>query len=349
MGKHKSRKWKQIRLAESREAKRQARCRKLAVRRKLDSEQVSYQPTCVTIKAPKNFALEQPWHDPLVSFLAELRAAFVTGKPSVRIDFRKTERMIAGGALLFFCELQRLVDMYSSVSLRCLPAKDDVVNQVLTHLGVYDLCGLEVDVVPNRADVVGWKTASSEIVDGDKVGKLIEASLDGVLAQQAFRGASEAMINSVNHAYEESRKDGLSDPVSKKWWMFCRQDIEANRLVIAVCDLGIGIPRSLPLKHTKERVQAALNFLSSGRRHTDARLIQAAMEISRTRTGKQGRGLGLHNLKRLIDVAGAGALYIFSNGGMVRYQSNTHVRQNFKNSILGTVVVWSVPLGTADD
>jgi hypothetical protein len=204
-------------------------------------------------------------------------------------------------------------------------------------------------VVPSRPDVVNWKAASSEVVDGTKVGELIETSLDGVLAQQAFRGASEAMINSVNHAYQAPRKDGLPEPPNKKWWMFCRQDQETNRLFIAVCDLGIGIPRSLPLKYTKEVVDKALQYLSAGKRQTDSRLIQAAMEISRTRTNRKGRGLGLHNLKRIIDDAGVGVLYIFSNAGLIQYQANSYKRQNFKSSILGTVVVWSIPLGDTDE
>lgn len=347
MANRKERDLRQRRLAKYRQRKRDRRKQK---RMRLSAHQSSAPPIIKVpyqwVLAPTHLALEGKRHDRLAKFLAELRQTYATGTGLVCIDFRRVESMVAGGALLFFCELQRLTEMYPHVILTCKPAKVNVVNQILTHLGIYALCGHTSAVTPERSDVIDWKTASSNTVQGDFVGRIIEESLEGELAKQAFRGASEAMINSVNHAYEAPRHDGLPDPYEKKWWMFCRHDRDSNRLSIAVCDLGIGIPRSLPLKYSEKAVQAAMNLLSFGRRHTDARLIQAAIEIARTRTNHKGRGLGLHNLKRLVDVSGlGGALYIFSNAGLVHYRGNTFERHNFKRSILATVVVWSIPLG----
>lgn len=343
MAKRKSKEWKQATIARRRGRKLLKRQRSTTVVIEVATAGQIDEAT-FAVRAPRFFALESEWHDDLAVFLAHLRSAFASSLLVVLIDFRVTEKMVAGGTLLFFCELNRLIEMFPQKIVRCIPARDNTVNQVLTHLGIYKACGYESGVVSTRNDVVTWQTSSSDVVDGRKVGVLIENSLKGDLAKQAFRGASEAMINCVNHAYEAARKDGLPSPPTKKWWMFCRQDLDENQLFIAVCDLGIGIPRSLPIKYPSEVIKGALDFLSPGKRQTDSRMIQAAIEIARTRTDRQGRGLGLHNLKRIIDDEQEGMLYIFSNAGLVRYFAGSHMRANFNHSILGTVVVWSIPL-----
>ena len=349
LAQRKSKQWKQNRIAARRARKRLKRLRD--DRTSQVSEFATHiDPSAFVVRAPKEFILEeQRRHDALTEFLTQLRSAFASDRLVVTIDFRPTIRMVAGGSLLFFCELNRLVEIFPLKAVRCIPAKNNTVGQVLTHLGIYRLCNYESDIIPTRKDVVTWKTDSADYVNGRKVGEMIETSLSGDLAKQAFRGASEAMINCVNHAYEASRKDGLPDPTQKKWWMFCREDEVEKSLFIAVCDLGIGIPGSLPLKYPKEMIDKALEFLSKGKRRTDSRLIQAALEIARTRTDRSGRGLGLYNLKRIIDDAKAGRLYIFSNAGLVKYQSGVHTRNNFKRSILGTVVVWAIPIGVANE
>lgn len=301
------------------------------------------------ILAPKCFALEEHRHDTLVEFLTKLREAFHSGSKVVCIDFRQTEKMIAGGTLLFYSELQRLRAMFSTVPVRCVPSKNSVVNQVLEHLNIFQTLGYESDIVPVRQDVVSWRVVSSEEIDGAKVGELLETykSLSGPVVGQLFRGAGEAMFN-VRHAYEEGRNDGLPEPSQKRWWMFCRE--AEGELFVAVCDLGIGIPRSLPLKHPSEVIQSVIDKIPGIQSNLDAKMICAAMQMDRTGTNLSGRGKGLADFKRVIDAVPGARLFIFSNRGLVRYQGGAQKRVSFDRSIKGTVVVWTIPIfaGEAD-
>ncbi|SMQ94247.1 hypothetical protein NBC2815_00889 [Xanthomonas fragariae] len=301
----------------------------------------------IAIVAPVEFALENHNHDLVVDFLQQLCKAAISFQQSGQalvIDFRRTTLMVASATLLFFSELQRLRSIYPGLGLRCIPPKDPAVAEVLQHLKIFQLLGYESSVVPSRPDVISWRVASSSMVDGVQVGSLIETyrSLGSERAKHLFRGVSEAMGNAVNHAYIAPRGDGLPAPPADKWWMFCRQD--EDNLVVAVCDLGIGIPKSLPMLYPEEAFVRLLDFGTRGRIRSDAWMIEAAMQIERTRTSARGRGKGLGDTRRLVDEVPGGRLVILSNRGQLQYRGGAYERKNYEQSIKGTVVLWVVPL-----
>jgi hypothetical protein len=131
-----------------------------------------------------------------------------------------------------------------------------------------------------------------------------------------------------------------------EWWMFSREDKE--RLYIAVCDLGIGIPRSLPKVHTAERVTEAISRIFKDKRPTDGRMINAALRMGRSRTDQGNRGLGFTDILQVINQIDRSALVIYSNRGSLTYKADQQrpsiKTRTFKNSILGTILVWSFPL-----
>ncbi len=311
--------------------------------RRTKSEFVPSRPNEVWVRAPALFELQVvEAHERLVRFLYELRSAF-TLSGTVCIDFRGTTRMIAGGTLLFYAELSRLLLIFPTKPIRCIPSRDLVVNEVLQHLGIFSLLGYRHAVIPTRNDVVTWNTASGTEVDGEEVGRLIE-SYDSVspAVGLVFRGVAEAMLNSIQHGYLADRKDGLATPPEHRWWLFCR--IIEDTFFVAFCDLGIGIPRSLPKKYTSEMIAEARSLVSGGRKASDALMIQAAMEIARTRTEKLGRGKGLADLRKVVDRVEGAELFLFSNRGLVRYKDHAYRRLTYRKSILGTLVVWTIPL-----
>lgn len=302
------------------------------------------------VYAPIHLSLNNEHQSALASFLEHLRIAVSSGLKVVRLDFRRTEMVFSEGMLLFYSELQRLRDMYPRSVFACSPSKVDRVNQVLQHLGVFALLGYQSAVVPNRPDVITWRALSSAEYEAKAVGELIEmyASLKGERARHLFRSVTEAMGNAVRHAYMEPRKDGLKAPVKKKWWMFVREG--SADMTVAICDLGIGIPRSLPIKHPAEFIQAAIAKVSSAvnapthRGKADANMIHAAMEINRTRTGVAGRGKGLRDLQRIVDEVPGGRLMIISNRGRLIYSNGVFSRYGYERSIKGTLVLWTIPL-----
>ncbi len=341
----KTRHWKTIRRLRRIESKRRRYGRRIAKRLHeywlADEHRLS---------APVTFGLFGSHQPFLVEFLANLRCMVGSGSKPVRIDFRKTEMMYTDGTLLFYSELHRLKDMFPSVPFSCTPSKSERVNQVLKHLGLFRLLGYESAVVPSRPDVISWRVVSSAGFDANAVGQLIEkySSLKGANAGYLFRSATEAMYNAVRHAYLDRRRDGLPEPSKKEWWMFVQEGDE--ELTVAICDLGIGIPRSLPKRHLKESIEQAISHIplvtrirkSAGK--ADAEMIHAAMEINRTRTGKAGNGKGLNDLRRIVDEVPGGRMLLLSNRGALIYRNGLFERRGFESSIKGTLVLWNIPL-----
>lgn len=300
-------------------------------------------PGEIRLNSPEYFRLEDDVHDQMAIFLGRLRKAFVSSN-NVCVDFKNLKKVVAGGMLLFFSEIHRLKNLFPRVSVRCFPPKDSAVVQVFRHLRVFELFGYKCKVIPTRADVVSWRYATSENIDGSAVGGVLSAyeSLEGEKSRLLYRGATEAMYNAVGHAYIADREDGLPAPEKKSWWIFCKED-ESNA-VVAVCDLGIGIPRSLPKLYPDEIVRELLAKISRGRIPADSAMIEAAMQLSRTRTGVGSRGKGLQDTKAIVDAVPGGKLYVFSNKGMLLYQNGKYIRKDYRKSIKGTVVVWVIPI-----
>jgi hypothetical protein len=160
-------------------------------------------------------------------------------------------------------------------------------------------------------------------------------------------GVEEAMDNSVHHAYIELRGDRLSgkheEADARRWWLFA--EVLDDWLHVNFCDLGIGIPRSLPKSWSEEAGDIVTLALTSAKK--DVRMIKRAFEVGRTRTDLEHRGKGLKNIAMAAQELG-GVLTIHSNAGCIRKdfrEGRLSLKSyTYKRSIMGTVIQWSIPL-----
>ncbi len=343
-----------IRLSNKREKKRLKRSNPRHNRRK--SKKPLATPPSYVLKAPEIFELiGGKNHKKLLEFIGKFRDKVLIQKKRVKIDFSNTKRMVVCGTLLFFSELNRIERELGSLNLvSCIPPKDETVSQVLKHLGILKMLNNKSPIIPERADVINWKIASGEITDATKVGQILEAQskLPKDKSKKLYRGVSEAMTNVSQHAYMDLRNDGAKIVDDKGWWMFCRE--EDDHIFVAFCDLGVGIPITLPktMEENKEEnlFTAILHklFGSDKDKYSDGELIRAAIEIKRSRTQKRHRGKGLLDMIKAIETTQGGRLTILSNKGGYMYNPNetkpSEDIKNYKDSILGTLILWSLPL-----
>ncbi len=342
----KDKKWRskrRMKVIRAKERKRALRTRrqKANKRRGLGLKRRSWTLTSIRVQMPEQIALDlHPNHGDVCKTIQEIRSAVARSK-HVQLDFSRTKKVIAGGMLRVYAELHALATLFPRVRFTCKPPKDDVVDQVLQHLSLYDFFGYTSNTKPTRSDVVSWKTASSNIVDGVLAGQLLETyhGLQKERAKALFRGTTEAISNVIYHAYPESVL-----PDAAKWWMFCRED--EDKLVVAVCDRGIGIPRSLPARYPREVWGRLVDRFSFGSHHRDGAFIRAALEMRRSRTGKSNRGKGLHDVVSVARSCEGSRVFIFSNRACVTYDylGEKIKVSNFKRSIEGTLILWFLPL-----
>jgi len=280
----------------------------------------------------------------LTKFLRALTRAVLVQERRVRIEFANTKSMTPGGTLLFAAELNRIVRISKERLLSCSFPRDDVVAQVLKHVGIFDMLGQRRDCNVTADNVKYWRAHSGSDVDGQAAGEAIlnyMARFSDPGKRAVYKGLTEAMTNCRHHAYQAERGDGL--PSVNRWWMFS-QELD-GQLTVAICDLGIGIPRSLREDRAGWYGEIVAFLAKSGWTSSDGDLISAAIAIGETRTQEKYRGKGLMDIRTVLDELG-GSLQIHSNSGFYVYEAKTKKAtwKTFDASILGTLVIWQVPL-----
>ncbi|MFY1894727.1 hypothetical protein ACOTCN_12135 [Achromobacter xylosoxidans] len=261
------------------------------------------------------------------------------------LDFSGLKKTYAEGALLFTAELRRLIHLRrGSFHCKTLLPRSSKVTQVLKQVGILDLLGVTESVVCVDEDVVNWRHAYGSVVEGQKYEDIL-AAYDGeiskALSQHLYTVITEAMTNVVNHAYDFPRLDGIATQPAG-WWMFSQE--KNGTLYVAFCDLGAGIPGTLPKK--RPHIWRALRELGKGR---DGLAIKAAVKESVSRTQRDNRGRGLSQIVSMAESTNASFVTIYSNKGRYNRNADGKVKiHTYRDSILGTLIRWTIPLRKQD-
>lgn len=268
------------------------------------------------------------------------------GNGGAIVDFSLTETIFPSGGLLVYAELDRISRLVKDRRrLRCKPAPlGSLADQVLKQVGMYTSLDHPLDNVPTSdQSVVHWRNATGLKAQGQDGWSVIESSegeLSEALKGSLYKGITEALTNAVHHAYQAKRKDGTNIQGDKRWWMFSQQ--REGYLTIVFCDLGIGIPNSLPLKKNPNLNAILAKFK---RDKSDVQSIRVASELGKTRTLADNRGLGLSEILDAARNAEQGGCVIYSNRGQYGFAPDGRVIENqYSNSIYGTLIEWRVPL-----
>ncbi len=304
--------------------------------------------------SPKNLSLMgvENQHE-MTKFLRTLRKAAVQNRKVV-INFKRTELTHSCGTLLVVAEVDRMVRaLGEKCDIGCTYPKTEKVEKVFQQIGLLKLLNKEhrLEITEEDRDVYHWRFATGIEVDPIQADPIFKGIKEQV--PKTFRkivvGVEEAMDNSVHHAYIAQRGDRLSGTAesdARRWWLFA--EVLDEWLHVNFCDLGIGIPKSLPSNWSEEAGDLVRLVVTRGKK--DVRMIRRAFEVGRTRTEQEHRGKGLKNIASAARDLG-GLLTVHSNGGCVRFDYRNNSERvheiSHKRSILGTVVQWSIPLSVS--
>lgn len=278
-----------------------------------------------------------------------IRDGVANSKMHVVVDLSSVEEFSSGATLVFLAELSRIFDISPQASISGVAPNGNRGRQVIKQVGIAELLGIdmsdEVDV--DRDDVKHWRCARSvrgQGADGEKYENIMH-HYEGVVAEaldsDLYTGITEAMTNANHHAYFMQRGDEFENPEDyKPWWMFSQE--KAGRLTVVFCDLGSGIAKTLPYKRPEiwDRVRNML----AGRNMDEGKVIQEAVEHSRTRTSKEYRGKGLRQIVETLKGISDSKVMIFSGHGVYRLSGGRERNYHYAGDILGTVILWSMPL-----
>lgn len=218
----------------------------------------------------------------------------------------------------------------------------------MKQVGFYDLVRKEKRITKQFEDVTYWKYTSgscSEPILAKEMMSEIRKELAQRASKKLYRGFTEAMSNSVEHAYLDDPEHTESDETAK-WWTFA--GIWDKQLVVVICDKGVGIPKTLPKTQGVTALRSLVAKLGYSLDNVkDSIFIKASTEVQKTRTGERYRGKGLKDIKSVIDSIGTGYMSIFSNRGRYIYKGHSgninEVTFDHKSSVRGTIIEWSIP------
>lgn len=282
----------------------------------------------------------------------------------LRLNFLNTRKTYADGTLYLLAELETLTLINPDITFKIEPSQEKIVNQVLEQTGILSLLKLKINFDDDEFDesVKYWNYTSghnSEIDSADSMLDDFDKILSEDTSKNVFTSLTEALTNCHHHAYQDKRYATETKKV-KKWWLFS-QELDGI-LTVCVCDLGIGIPRSLTRNTPdvqKDWFTQLKDFMNLNKEKydRDSAAIKAAIEIGNTRTNLPNRGKGLNQIinkvnticdhKASIGIYSNKGSYII-NRGMVTDLPRTDIIDGiaipYTESIEGTIIVWQIPL-----
>lgn len=282
-------------------------------------------------------------------FLSEIRDCVLSDR-KIFINFSETKFISAAAMLSFLAEVDVLVtkSKFGTNAINFSHPKEEKIESILNRVGFYDIVRKNKRTTKEFDDVSFWKYTSgicSEPMLAKEMMVDIKREIEKSASRKLYRGFSEAMSNSVEHAYiddlNHDEKEGTA-----KWWTFA--GIHNKEIVVVICDKGVGIPKTLPKTQGFKILKNLISSLGFSITNVkDSTLIKASTMLQETRTLQKNRGKGLNDIKSVIDSIGAGYMGIFSNYGRYIYNGKTdkikEILSDHKTSVNGTIIEWTFP------
>ncbi len=300
----------------------------------------------ILIRAPEAIAMSSPdERTEFCRFLTNLREAAANPSARIVLDFSSTISIASSGAVFLIGEVDRAIATQGT-TIQARRSKTQLVEEVFQQIGIYGKLGIQCDISPKSDSVIYWQVASGTLAEGAKSGSILESyegRLPEGLTKGLYDGLVEAMTNTVHHAYPddaEGRK--RRHRLGKRWWMLSQE--RDGILTVAFCDLGIGIPRSLPKSKTYKADTLREFWRNTGLDKSDASAISVAVQIGKSRTGLKQRGYGLAEIVNSARKTEKSGVLITSNKGVFIAKDGTDHAFNHRLSINGTLIQWTIPM-----
>ncbi len=280
-------------------------------------------------------------HEAIVHFAEHLHKA-VADRRNVLIDFSDTQIITPVGATYLYSEIDKFGD---TVTVK-FKGVAGLIKDMLIGTGLSKLCGYtHTSAISQRQS---WIPVTRGIKD-EGLDKMTEFLIEEALLYQQLesdnkseaerlvsKAIGEGMLNVAYHAYPDGEEE------KRFWWVMAY--IYASKLYIALCDRGVGIPKTLKEPGLFEPV---MKRLSLGR--DDGKMIKAAMEYTRSSRSESGGGLGSSDIQDLVLKNPKGRLVIVSGRGFYSLEGEGKENKKektleIKNDIRGTLIQWEIPL-----
>ena len=269
-------------------------------------------------------------------------------KGGLRINFDGVQEIAAGGMLLLYAEIYRLIAQNVKVTMKY--PSDESVEKVLQHIGLISMLDMDERIPKakiSEESINTWQVIKGLKFVGEDIDKFLHelTRIDKKKRSNLYTSIKEVIANAAEHAYAQSAETAHvpNDDMEKThfWVMFGKQ--EKAFLDIVIGDLGQGIPATIKKK------KMLLGLTREEKNHS--KLIKHATNLGESMVkNAPHRGKGLAEVVEDIPKVG-GSVWIFSGNGMFSEGNFTpHGKsrriegRNLKFDLKGTVVQFRVPI-----
>ena len=291
-------------------------------------------------------------HDELCTALNKLaQETFFGGKP-VLLRFEEVSSLQPSALLCLASSIQTARAYRGQRAITGTYPRDKVVERALQVAGFFSLLGVKhrIEAATISRNERWIEHISHNTCEGEWVEKLkerifedAEVGIDDAALAQIYVGLTEAMTNVVQHAYSlgaESRP--RIDFVTNRWWITGRIDRFARRFVFAICDLGIGIPKTIAGKTAEGELKKILQFDAKDS-ISDGDLLRVALLKGESSTELPYRGRGLRQMRGVVDIMG-GRIRVASGFASCIYAQKNFTATSHPVPFVGTLIEWVLPL-----
>ncbi|MGZ4996581.1 MAG: hypothetical protein ACXV8P_08105 [Methylobacter sp.] len=289
-------------------------------------------------------------YDETIGLISDIRTIALKKKQPIKLLFEKVKKIYPAALLLLLAELYRCRAIHGDKRITGTYPNDKEIERMLQLTGFFKLLNIKhrlkdepksypleyIEFITHVNEAKGTNRQLRNLLFGDDIEMDIQSK------HALTRAIGEATLNVIQCAYN---RNSAHPSVNGRWWLAGHVDKSNGELMIMFCDLGVGIPYTLPKKYPMEIICSILSLLP-GIKPNDGEMIKAGMTIGRSSTLHPYRGKGLNDMRKFISKTQDGELHIFSRNGYYCYKGidGTEVVNNFNKSIGGTLIKWTVPL-----
>lgn len=240
----------------------------------------------IILKVPKILDLTTNY-DETAEFIREIRLEALKRNRFVLLNFDLSERIYPTALLLLLAEIHRCRLLHGNERVTGTYPRNPALERLFIRTGFFELLGVrqKIKAAPMSYPMEYIRFHSDHRLDASMPKRLREELLGDKVAMhpkarmRLYRALTEAMTNVGQHAYPA--RAVKSHPIRRRWWMAGHVNKSRKELMITFCDLGVGIPDTLPKLHAWEHIRAALSILP-GIKLNDGEMIKAGMILGRS-------------------------------------------------------------------
>lgn len=326
--------------------------RKLKLRLKKVKISNIKQPSHI-IRAPQVMSISKNYTE-VAQFFQTLRkkTTELGSGDHLTVDFQTIKTLMPGAALILASELYRWQELNNIMLKPFKPQRWHFETvRLFNEMGLFDLLrtAKKHKVRPNKlpGPQTFFKFLTGSLSEGKLAYRLMENMSPVIKSiyneQLLYVALSEAMTNVVQHAY--NKESDVNHPnLKNRWWLSGSFNNDNRVMTVLLYDHGVGIPKTLPSKPFWSDIE---NFIKEKnyKLTNKGRLIQAAVEMGRSKTKLKHRGKGFRQILKFSTDSRFGKLYIVSRDGEYLFNEDCDViTRSCPVELGGTFIRWEIKL-----